>query len=357
LTYDLLQRRLEDLGVGVRLVRNITDVDEPIYVKARELNMHYLDLAEQETAAFQDMMRAINLKDPDVEPKPSEHIAEIVESVKGLLDRGCAYELNGDIYFDVAQFSKFGSISGYSERLMTAFSNGRGGDPDRSGKRNPLDFLLWRAISDKADPAAWDTAVGYGRPGWHIECTAMSFAHLGPTVDIHGGGTDLIFPHHECENAQSTALGREPFVKHWVHTAPMLLGGEKMSKSLGNLVFVRDLVNRVDPAAIRMALMTYHYRTGGEWRNDVLDDATRFLDKITHALEQPDGADPRPYLARVRAALDNDLDAPGAISVVRDMTQSLLIGGNDPGASAGLSEMLTLLGIRPAGSTRLDGAR
>lgn len=345
LTYDLLQRRLEDMGTDVRVVRNITDVDEPIYAKAHELGMHYLDLAEREAVAFQDMMRAINLKAPDVEPKPSEHIDEIAASVEKLLTSGYAYQLDGDVYFDVDKFADYGTVSGYSTHLMTEFSTSRGGDPERSGKRNPLDFLLWRAISDKTDPAAWETAVGYGRPGWHIECTAMSYTHLGETIDIHGGGTDLVFPHHECENAQSTALGREPFVRQWVHTAPMLFGGEKMSKSLGNLVFVRDLLQYANPAAIRVALMSYHYRTGGEWRSDLLDDATHTLRKITQALEQPDGADPRPYLARVRSALDNDLDTPTALAAVRDMTQSLLIGGGDQGAANGLREMLDLLGV------------
>jgi L-cysteine:1D-myo-inositol 2-amino-2-deoxy-alpha-D-glucopyranoside ligase len=347
LTYDLLQRLLEDQGVTVRAVRNITDVDEPMYAKAREFNLHYLDLAKQETAAFQNLMRALNLKDPAVEPRPSEHIDEIVASVRELLQREYAYHLDGDIYFDVRQFPRFGSISGYSDRLMHGFSEIRGGDPSRPGKRGPLDFLLWRSIADTSDPAAWDTAIGHGRPGWHIECTAMSFTHLGPTIDVHGGGTDLIFPHHECETAQSTALGRDPFVKQWVHTAPMLLGGEKMSKSLGNLVFVRDLIKQVDPAAIRLALMSYHYRSGGEWRNDLLYESAQLLEKITYALTQPHGADPRPYMARVRSALDDDLDAPEAVRALRDMTQSLLVGGHDTSASAGLADMLTLLGIQP----------
>lgn len=345
LTYDLLRRRMESLGTKVRLIRNITDVDEPIYAKARELDMHYLDLARQESAAFQQAMRALNLKDADVEPKPSEHIDEIAASVKELLARGFAYELDDDIYFDVAQFPAFGGISGYSDRLMTQFSHDRGGDPGHSGKRNPLDFLLWRSITDDSDPAAWESPVGYGRPGWHIECTAMSYTHLGSTIDIHGGGTDLIFPHHECENAQSTALGREPFVRQWVHTAPMLLGGDKMSKSLGNLVFVRDLVKKVEPAAVRIALMMYHYRNGGEWRDDVLRSATALNQRIDHALEQPNGADPRPYMARVEAAMDNDLDAPEAMRALHDMTQSLLMGGSDPDAASGLRDMLDLLGI------------
>lgn len=348
LTYDLLQRRLEDTGVAVRMVRNITDVDEPIYVKARELGLHYLDLAESETLAFQRMMHAINVRSPDAEPRCSEHIDVIAAMVEELVASGYGYELEGDLYFDTARVPGFGLISGYSRHLMTEFAQRRGGDPDRAGKRNPLDFLLWRSITDPSDPAAWDTVVGHGRPGWHIECTAMAFAHLGPDIDIHGGGADLIFPHHECENAQSAGLGRGPSVRHWMHTAPMLMGGEKMSKSMGNLVFLRDLVERADPAAVRIALMTYHYRTGGEWREDVLQDAGRLLERIKHALKQASGADPRPYLARIRAALDDDLDAPEAVRVLAELTRSLLEGGDFADAAAGLGEALGLLGIDAA---------
>ncbi|MDQ0939269.1 class I tRNA ligase family protein [Streptomyces sp. V1I1] len=345
LTYDLLQRRLQDTGVAVRMVRNITDVDEPIYVKARELDMHYLDLAESETTAFQRMMRAINVQAPDAEPRCSEHIDLIAGMVEELMNRGYGYEMEGDIYFDTARVPEFGLVSGYSRHVMTEFAKRRGGDPERVGKRNPLDFLLWRSIADKSDPAAWDTVVGYGRPGWHIECTAMSFAHLGPNIDIHGGGADLIFPHHECENAQSAGLDEGPSVRHWMHTAPMLLGGEKMSKSIGNLVFLRDLVERADPAAVRIALMAYHYRTGGEWRDDALQGAGGLLERIKHALKQSNGADPRPFLARIRAALDNDLDAPEAVRVLMELTQTLLVGGSSADAAAGLAEALDLLGV------------
>jgi len=347
LTYDLLRRRLEDRRQRVRLVRNITDVDEPLYAKALELDRHYLDLAQQETVAFQDAMRALNLKDPDAEPRPSQHIEEIADTVRELLDRGYAYELGGDTYFAVDEFPAFGELSGYGERLQTNLARSRGGDPDRPGKRHPLDFLLWRSISDPADPAAWASPVGYGRPGWHIECTTLSFAFLGPTICVHGGGTDLIFPHHECERAQSMALGRDPFVRQWMHTAPMTLGGEKMSKSVGNMVFVRDLVKESAPAAVRIALMMYHYRTGGEWRPDLLGRAADLLDGVKHALGRPDGPDPRPYLGAVRAALDDDLDAPEAIRVLQAMTSSVLAGGSHEGAAAGLAEMLALLGVAP----------
>ncbi|MDJ0346290.1 cysteine--1-D-myo-inosityl 2-amino-2-deoxy-alpha-D-glucopyranoside ligase [Streptomyces sp. H10-C2] len=348
LTYDLLQRRLQDLGTNVRVARNITDVDEPMYTKANELGMHYLDLTHQEVTEFQRMMRTLNLLDPDAEPRPSQHIPAITDSVKELLQGGFAYNLDGDIYFDIAASPRFASVSGYPESLMRGFSAMRGGDLQRPGKRQPLDFLLWRSIADPRDPAAWATSLGRGRPGWHIECSVMSYVHLGPTIDIHGGGSDLIFPHHECENAQSTALGRDPYVKHWMHTAPLLMGGEKMSKSLGNLVFVRDLLADNDAAAVRIALLRYHYRTGGEWQPDLLPEAHQLLARITHALKQPAGPDPRPHLARIREALDHDLDAPAAVRHLSDMTDAICCGGTVPGAADGLGEALHLLGIELA---------
>ncbi|MEU5874192.1 hypothetical protein AB0A73_21880 [Glycomyces sp. NPDC047369] len=345
LTYDLLRRRLEDQGATVRLARNITDVDEPIYAKARELGLDYRDLARSEAASFQAMMRWLNLKDPEVEPKPSEHIDQIASAVKALLDAGVAYRLGGDVYFEAGQFDRFGEVSGYRPELMAAFDAIRGGDPDREGKRGRHDFLLWRSITDPTDPAAWDTPVGYGRPGWHIECSVMAREHLGRTVNIHGGGTDLVYPHHECENAQSSALGSAPFARCWAHTAPMLLGGEKMSKSLGNLVFVRDLVDQYPPAAVRLALMRYHYRSGGEWRADALAATAAEVEAIRAALARPDGPDPAPFLARVRDALDDDLDTPAALRAVRELTEAILSGGSCERAAAGLAKILDLLGV------------
>jgi L-cysteine:1D-myo-inositol 2-amino-2-deoxy-alpha-D-glucopyranoside ligase len=345
LTYDILRRHLENRGVNVNLVRNITDVDEPMYPKAKSLNVSYLELAEQQTAEFSHAMDALNLLKPDAEPRPSHHIDDIAESVGQLLTDQYAYKLDGDIYFDIEKSKAFGEVSHYSPALMKTFAGARGTDIDRTAKRNPLDFLLWRRVDDPSDPAAWETEIGYGRPGWHIECSVMSYKYLGSYIDIHGGGTDLIFPHHECENAQSQALGRTPFVGTWMHTAPMLLGGDKMSKSLGNLVFVRDIIEHVEPAAVRLALMSYHYRSGGEWRQDVLRESTRLLDMIRHALSNSDGADLRPLRAQIEAALDNDLDVPTALSALRDMTKSVLLGGSDTEAPAQLASALDLLGI------------
>ncbi|MPZ90006.1 MAG: cysteine--tRNA ligase, partial [Nitriliruptorales bacterium] len=195
LTYDLLRRRLEDLGHDVTMVRNVTDVDDSILPRASELGVHYADLATDEMRRFREQMEALNIRPPSEEPFATQHIDDIVDLIKHLSDAGYTYELEGSIYFDVVKAPSFGQLSGYGIKLQRGFFQVRGGDPDRIGKRNPLDFVVWQPSAD-GEPS-WDTRIGRGRPGWHIECSAMSMAFLGATIDLHGGGTDLIFPHHE----------------------------------------------------------------------------------------------------------------------------------------------------------------
>jgi L-cysteine:1D-myo-inositol 2-amino-2-deoxy-alpha-D-glucopyranoside ligase len=342
MAYDLLQRRLEDLGHEVKMVRNITDVDDPIYAKAQELNVHYAELARAEAASFADVMDKLYFRPLFAEPKASEYIEPMAEAVKALLDKGFAYHIDDDIYFDISKYPEFGKFSGFSDRLLLSFMGDRGGDPERRGKRSPLDFLLWKHITDPKDPAQWKSAVGTGRPGWHIECTVMSSDLLDTPFDLHGGGADLIFPHHECEIAQSVGLGRGNPAKAWMHVSPMLDAGEKMSKSLGNLVFAKDLLEDYEPAAIRLALMYYHHRIGGEWQPERLDEATELL----HALRttRTTKVQMRQLLEEVRAALDNDLDTPAII-------QSCLrfVADNQPGAGAkgavSTRQILQLLGL------------
>jgi L-cysteine:1D-myo-inositol 2-amino-2-deoxy-alpha-D-glucopyranoside ligase len=337
LTYDLVQRRLEDLGHSVKLVRNVTDVDEPIFRKARANNEHYAELARRETAGFQDIMHTLNFRNPAAEPLASEYIAEMASAVEQLLTSDHAYRLDDDIYFDIATFPAFGTFSGFSEALQQAFMADRGGDPERPGKHQPLDFLLWRGITDPDDPAAWESPVGYGRPGWHIECSIMSSQLLGTPIDLHGGGMDLIFPHHECEIAQSESLGASPFTRNWVHVAPLLYHGEKMSKSLGNLVFARDLLADGAPAALRLALMNYHYRVGGEWRREWWQEAKVLTEAIRQSLIRENGK--RTGLpAKVRALLDDNLDTPQMLAIIRDHVEV-------SGAAIELRETLQLLGI------------
>lgn len=321
-TYDLIQRRLEDTGHEVWLVRNITDVDEPLYKKAAQLGISYTDLAERETALFRDVLGRLNFRPVHGEPLASEFIAQMAAAVVKLLDDGFAYWLEDDIYFDTAKDAAFGSFSGFSDKLQTAFMRKRGGDPERPGKSNPLDFLLWRGVADLSDPAAWETPLGRGRPGWHIECSVMAGELLGTPFDLHGGGDDLIFPHHECEIAQSKALGQPVLARTWMHVAPILCAGEKMSKSLGNLVFAKDLLDTHSAATIRLALMKYHYRTGGEWQPEFLLEASQLLARVDSARRICTADSAARLLSEIRQSLDDDLDTHRIIHALQDFASA-----------------------------------
>jgi L-cysteine:1D-myo-inositol 2-amino-2-deoxy-alpha-D-glucopyranoside ligase len=351
LTYDLVIRRLEDLGHEVHYVRNITDVDDSILPKARELGVPYLELAAAEMARFHGDMTALEMREPASEPRATEAVPQIIDLVGRLLDSDHAYLTAGTVYFDVTTFPRFGELSHYSDEQMVRLARARGGNPDDPHRRAPLDFVLWQP--SLADEPAWRAPFGIGRPGWHIECSAMSMHAFGPTIDLHGGGTDLIFPHHECETAQSEALTGQPFVTHWLHSAMVNYEGEKMSKSLGNLVFVSDLLKHADPRAIRIALMRHHYRHGFEWYDTDLEDGTALLHRLLAAAERATGPDPAPYAQRVRDALDDDLDAPRALEALDDFASAILSGGDDPRAHDVLCELGRLLGVdltRPIGA-------
>ncbi|MGQ0804088.1 MAG: cysteine--tRNA ligase [Actinomycetota bacterium] len=348
LAYDLLIRRLEELGHDVRMVRNVTDVDDSILPKARELGVNYLELADAELARFQADMDALGMRPPISEPRATEAIDGMIDMVGKLLDSKHAYQADGTVYFDVATFPRFGELSHYPHEHMVRLARERGGNPDDPNRRDPLDFVLWQESAP--DEPSWPAAFGAGRPGWHVECSVMSMDALGPTLDLHGGGTDLIFPHHECEIAQSESVTGQPFSRHWMHSAMVSYEGEKMSKSLGNLVFVSDLLKVADPRAIRLALMRHHYRAGFEWYDTDLDEGNALLRRLLAAAERPDGADPRPFAERVRSALDNDLDAPRALEALDDLASAVLSGGSDrsaPTELCGLGELLGLDLTRP----------
>ena len=343
LAYDLLIRRLEQLGHRVRYVRNVTDVDDSILPKARELGVHYLELAEREMVRFRGDMDALEMRAPDAEPRATEAIDGIIRLVEQLLDRGHAYMTAGTVYFDISSFPTFGGLSRYPEARMVKLARARGGNPDDPHRRHPLDFVLWQP--SLADEPSWRAPFGVGRPGWHIECSAMSMAEHGETIDLHGGGTDLIFPHHECEVAQSEAVTGKPFVRHWMHSAMVNYEGEKMSKSLGNLVFVSDLRTKADPRAIRLALMRHHYRSGFEWFDTDIDEGVAMLNRLLAAAEAPHGPDPTPFVARVTNALDDDLDAPRALDALADLADAILSGGTDSTAAAALRDLGSLVGL------------
>jgi L-cysteine:1D-myo-inositol 2-amino-2-deoxy-alpha-D-glucopyranoside ligase len=331
LAYDVLQRRLIDLGHRVTCVRNVTDVDDPLFAKARELGIHYLDLAAGEEARFEADMEALNALPVASTPRASSAIPDIRGFIGMVIERGYAYEAGGSVYFDVSKYAGFGSLSHYSRDEMLEFARRRGGDVDNPHKRDPLDFVLWHPSA--ADEPSWDTLWGPGRPGWHIECSALALRELGSTIHLHGGGADLIFPHHESERAQSEAATGEPFVQHWMHTALISMDGEKMSKSLGNLVFVDALRKEWEPAAIRLAIIGHHYRTEWEWDDDLMARAQAQLDTWRAAAAL--GGSGSTLLDDVRARLDDDLDTPGAFAAI-DAAAARGGAGDDVRAAADL---------------------
>ena len=328
--YDIVQRRLRDLGHETRCVRNITDVDDPLLNKARQLGVHYLDLAAGEVARFQADMTALNMLPCWSEPRATSAIADIRGFIAMVLERGFAYQSGGSVYFDVSVSGSFGSLSHYSHDEMVAFARERGGNVDDPHKHHPLDFVLWQPSAD-GEPF-WETLWGAGRPGWHVECSALALREFGSTVDLHGGGADLIFPHHECERAQSEAATGEPFVRHWLHAPFVFKDGEKMSKSLGNLVFIDDLRSRWDPRSIRLAILEHSYRNHWSWDDTLMARAAGRLDRWLGAAGRSGN---ERALNDVRACLDEDLDTPAAL----DAIDAAIAGGRR------IDEAAALLGV------------
>ncbi len=330
ISYDVLMRRLIDKGHTVKCVRNVTDVDDPLFAKARELGVHYLDLAAGEEARFEADMKALNALEVYSTPRASSAISDIRGFIGMVIDRGFAYESGGSVYFDVSKFPQFGSVSHYDEATMIAYAKERGGNVEDPNKRNPLDFVLWHP--SLPDEPSWDTLWGAGRPGWHIECSALALRELGTTIDLHGGGSDLIFPHHECERAQSEAATGVPFARHWMHVAMVSMDGHKMSKSRGNLVFVDKLRTMHDPRAIRLGLIEHHYRVEWEWDDELMARNERRLSTWRSAASASDVS----LLSDVRAALDDDLDTPRAVSLIDDAASR----------GVGVRESAELLGVQ-----------
>jgi L-cysteine:1D-myo-inositol 2-amino-2-deoxy-alpha-D-glucopyranoside ligase len=319
ISYDVLQRRLIDMGHQVKCVRNVTDVDDPLFAKARELGVHYLDLAAGEEARFERDMEALNALKVHSTPRASSAIPDIRGFIGMVMDRGFAYEAGGSVYFDVSKSQRFGNLSHYDNETMIALARERGGNVEDPNKRHPLDFVLWHPSA--SDEPSWETMWGAGRPGWHIECSALALRELGTTIDLHGGGSDLIFPHHECERAQSEAATGQPFAKHWMHVAMVSMDGHKMSKSRGNLVFVDKLRTDHDPMAIRLGLIEHHYRVEWEWDEGLMGRNQERLSKWRSTRSATKMTNGRTVLDDVRDALDDDLDTPAAVRMVDDAAQ------------------------------------
>jgi L-cysteine:1D-myo-inositol 2-amino-2-deoxy-alpha-D-glucopyranoside ligase len=334
-TYDVLVRALRAAGQPVRYVQNVTDIDDDIIRRARELGITWDRLATKETALYEADMAALNVRPPDVFPRASQTIPKILTLVRKLEAQGHAYQREGNVYFRVGSVTDYGRLSRLSREEMIKLSARRGADPNDPRKQDPLDFILWQA-SAPGEPR-WESPWGEGRPGWHIECSAMALEHLGPQVDVHGGGLDLIYPHHESEIAQSEAVtGVRPFARIWVHVGMLRYQGEKMSKSLRNLVLVAELLRRYDADSIRVLLLRHHYREAWDYSEDQLEDAAGWTQRLRQAARGPgDGTGDSPRA--VRAALEDDLDAPRALRLLEDA----VTGGDAAWRSAA-----DLLGLR-----------
>lgn len=335
ITFDVLVRTLRAAGRRVRYVQNVTDVDDDIIRRARELGTSWDALAARETQLFEADMTALNVHAPDVFPRASQTIPKIIELVRKLQAQGHAYQSQGNVYFRVESVTDYGRLSRLSEPEMIRVSAQRGADPDDPRKHHPLDFVLWQQ-SAPGEPH-WPSPWSEGRPGWHIECSAMALQHLGEQVDIHGGGADLIFPHHESEIAQSESVtGVRPFARIWAHVGMLRYQGEKMSKSLRNLVLVRDLLQRYDADSIRVLLLRHHYREPWEYTEDQLEDAQGWTLRLREAAAEIDDQGETPATAAVRAALDNDLDTPRALAVLSDAIEQRDGGSRAAAALLGL---------------------
>lgn len=352
LTFDILVRYLRYKGLDVTYVQNVTDIDDDILRKAKEVGLTWRELGDRETARYLKDMEALNWVPPDHYVRATDHIAEMLEITQALIEKGNAYESNGNVYFSVESDPEFGKLSHIPRDEMLPIANERGNTPDDPHKRNPLDFVLWQK-SAEGEPA-WDSPYGPGRPGWHVECSAMASRYLGPSIDIHGGGADLVFPHHECEVAQSeNAFGVEPFARFWSHVAMVGYNGEKMSKSLGNLVLVGDALKNYSADAVRLYLFSHHYREPWVYEDDELDYWARVASDLIEAVEldtygienELDVSVPRD---RFLVAMDDDLNTPEAIEALQEIATAILESPEDDDtreAQRTLRELSEVLGL------------
>ncbi|MDQ2583874.1 cysteine--1-D-myo-inosityl 2-amino-2-deoxy-alpha-D-glucopyranoside ligase [Saccharothrix yanglingensis] len=334
LAFDLVHRVWLDNGHDVHYVQNVTDVDDPLLERAERDQDDWVVLGMRETALFREDMVALRVLPPRDYIGAVEAIPEVVEAVAKMLADGSAYRVDDpehpDVYFDHGATGRFGYESNYDADTMARFFAERGGDPDRAGKRHPLDALLWR--SARPGEPSWPSELGPGRPGWHVECSAIALNRLGTSFDVQGGGSDLVFPHHEFSAAHAEALtGEHPFARHYVHAGMIGLDGEKMSKSRGNLVFVSKLrAEKVDPSAIRLALFAGHYRADRPWSAELLASAEARLATWRRAAALAAGPGARDAVARLRDHLGNDLDTPSALAALDAWAdEALSTGGSD----------------------------
>lgn len=352
--FDTIRRYLQYKGYAVKHVQNFTDIEDRIIAKAQALNTSIEELAEHHVARFFQEMDALNVQRAHVYPRATQVIPKMIEIIQGLIAKGHAYVLeNGDVYFRVTSFPRYGALSNRSLEEMQA---GARIEPDPR-KEHPMDFSLWKAA--KPGEPTWPSPWGPGRPGWHIECSAMSMLYLGEQLDIHGGGHDVIFPHHENEIAQSESFtGRSPFVKYWLHNALLRLSGqeEKMTRHLGNIITIREALARYSADAIRLFILSSHYRTAVTWSDEGVQAAERGVERLRIAVreEDPAGKVTSPAIAaacdRARAdftlAMDDDFNTPQAIAVLFDLAKEINRARDEgQGVSAGIATLRELAGV------------
>jgi len=360
LVFDVIRRYLRFKGYRVQFVKNFTDVDDKIINRAAQEGVSSQEISERYIAEYRADMASLGVLPGDVEPKATEHIPQMIALIERLIAKGLAYVVHGDVYFEVRRFPTYGRLSG--KNLEELLAGARVEVDNR--KRDPRDFALWK--SAKPGEPSWPSPWGAGRPGWHIECSAMSMQYLGESFDIHGGGEDLIFPHHECEIAQAEGASGKPFVRYWIHNGFVNFGDEKMSKSLGNTLTIRDLVARHDPEAMRLYLLGTHYRHPLEFGDERIGEAARALERLRGLRAEADrlaakGTPPpgpdlglfdevTQHRSRFEAAMDDDFNTPQALGAIFDLARRLQTARTDVsdgrgGAGAflvGVGELMTL---------------
>ena len=334
--FDTLVRFLRWRGHEVVYCQNVTDVDDDLLRRAARDGEDFRELGRREIAAYLEVMDALNVARPTVFPKATEEIAAMLDMATRLVDDGFAYEVDGTVFFDVTTYPAFGTLSGLAEAELRELLAERGGDPGDERKRHPLDFVVWQR-SQLGEPS-WPSAWGPGRPGWHLECSAMSRRYLGPTVDLHGGGADLVYPHHESERAQSESANRSEFVRRWLHTGMVRHEGEKMSKSLGNLVFPALLMREHEAAAVRLAMLAHHWRAAWTFDPEELKEAAERLEAWRRAAARLREGSTRWLPEEVETALATDLDTPTALAAVDQLVKQ--------GDGAGVLVAAEVLGVR-----------
>lgn len=346
--FDLVYRMWLDAGHEVHYVQNVTDIDDPLLERALERGEDWQAIAERETALFREDMSYLQVIPPREYIGAIEAIPSVAEHVTALQAKGSVYAVDDDLYFSVHSDPLFGSVANFDDEEMLAIFAERGGDPDRPGKRHPLDCLVWQDA--RPDEPAWDTSLGHGRPGWHIECVAIALDHLGPMIDVQGGGSDLAFPHHEMGAAEAQVLtGLAPFAQHYVHAGMVGWQGHKMSKSRGNLVFVSQLRHQGhDPMALRLALLAHHYRTDWAWTESGLAGAEDRLGLWRTAVDRAKALPFDSALQRVREHLSNDLRTPEAIDAIDAWAIASVSGSGEDAEAPGLmrATVQALLGIQ-----------